>query len=90
MFNVYSDFFNIGETYEILFEQYVGNQIVNQQRLSGPSIMLQTQFIQACQQIARQSPMKIKMTRWEEIWNEFVQKMKPVEYSIEFQNWKDN
>ncbi len=96
-FNIYNDFFGdgggfspFGQSIEVLFEQYVGNQLVNQQRLSAPPMMLQAQFIQACQQIVGQSPMRIRMVRWEEIWNEFEQKMKPIEYSIEFQNWKDN
>lgn len=93
MFNVYTDFFGggspFGQSVEVLFEQYVGNQVVSQHQLAAPPIMLQSQFIQACQQIAGQSPMRIRMVRWEEIWNEFEQKMKPVEYSIEFQNWRD-
>lgn len=92
MFNVYTDFFGgsqFGQSIEVLFEQYVGNQVVSQQRLSAPAMMLQSQFMQACQQIAGQSPMRIKMTRWEEIWDQTEQKTKPVEYSVEFQNWKD-
>lgn len=93
MFNVYTDFFGgdgpFGQSIDVLFEQYVGNQVVNQQQLSAPAMMLQSQFIQACKQIAGQSPMKIKMTRWEEIWDQIEQKTKPVEYSVEFQNWRD-
>lgn len=92
MFNVYADFFGgdpFGQSIDVLFEQYVGNQVVSQQHLSAPPMMLQAQFIQACKQIAGQSPMRIKMTRWEETWDQIERKVKPVEYSVEFQNWRD-
>lgn len=78
-----------GPSVDVMIEQYIGNQIVNQQWISGPPILLQAQFMQSCQQIMSQSPMKLKMLRYENIWDQFEQKIKPLEYSVEFQNWRD-
>ena len=78
-----------GQSVDVMIEQYVGNQIVNQQWISGPPMLLQVQFIQSCQQMMGQLPMKLKMLRWENIWDQFEQKMKPLEYSVEFQNRRD-
>lgn len=33
--------------------------------------------------------MKIKMIRFEEIWDEFEKRRKVIENFIEFQNWRD-
>lgn len=78
-----------GPSVDVMIEQYIGNQIVNQQWISGPPMLLQTQFIQSCQEMMGQSPMKLKMLRYENIWDQFEQKIKPLEYSVEFQNWRD-
>ncbi len=88
-FNGFNPFENSFQSMDVVFEQYIGNQLVHQQPLSAPPIFLQNQFIQACKSIAGQQPMKIRVVRWDETWDNFEQKMKPVEYSIEFQNWKD-
>lgn len=86
-------FFNFGfsEPVEVLLEQYVGNACVSRQKLSAPPEILQAQFMQLVQQVASQSqPMKIRMVRWENIWNQFDNEWKKLEYSVEFQNWKDD
>lgn len=86
-------FFNFGlsEPMEVLLEQYVGNACVSRQQLSAPPEILQAQFMQLVQQVASQSqPMKIKMVRWENIWNQFDNEWKKLEYSVEFQNWRDD
>ena len=86
-------FFNFGlsEPMEVLLEQYIGNACVSRQQLSVPPEVLQAQFIQLVQQVARQSqPMKIRMVRWEEVWNEFEGKWKKLELDMEFKNWKDD
>lgn len=86
-------FFNFGfsEPMEVLLEQYVGNACVSRQKLSAPLEILQAQFMQLVQQVASQSqPMKIRMVRWEDVWNQFDGEWKKLELSIEFKNWKDD
>lgn len=86
-------FFNFGfsKPMKVLLEQYIGNALVNSQQLSAPPEVLQVQFIQLVQQVASQSqPMKIRMVRYEDIWNEFDNEWKRSEWSVEFKNWKDD
>ena len=82
-------FFNFGfsEQMEVLLEQYIGNACVSRQQLSAPPEILQAQFIQLVQQVASQSqPMKIRMVRWEDVWDKFESKWKKLELDIEFKN----
>lgn len=86
-------FFNFGlsEPMLVTLEQYIGNALVHSQQLSAPPEFLQAQFMQLVQQVVSQSqPMKIKMVRWENIWNQFDNEWKKLEYSVEFQNWRDD
>lgn len=86
-------FFNFGfsESMEVLLEQYIGNTCVSRQQLSAPPEILQAQFIQFAQQVASQSqPMKIRMVRWEDMWDKFDGEWKKLELDLMFQNWKDN
>lgn len=86
-------FFNFGfsEPMEVLLEQYIGNACVSRQKLSAPPEILQAQFLQLIQQVARQSqPMKIRMVRWEDVWSQIDNEWKKLELSVEFKNWKDN
>lgn len=86
-------FFNFGfsEPMEVLLEQYIGNACVSRQQLSAPPEFLQAQFMQLVQQVARQSqPMKIRMVRYKDIWNQFDQEWKRLELYVEFKNWKDD
>ena len=86
-------FFNFGlsEPMEVLLEQYIGNACVSRQKLSAPPEFLQAQFMQLVQQIASQSqPIKIRMVRWENIWNQFDNEWKKLECYVEFKNWKDD
>lgn len=83
--------FGFSEPMDVVFEQYIGNALVNSQQLSAPPKVLQAQFIQLVQQVAKQSqPMKIRMVRWEEVWDKFEGKWKKLELDIEFKNWKDD
>lgn len=83
--------FGLSEPMEVLLEQYIGNACISRQKLSAPPEFLQAQFMQLVQQIASQSqPIKIRMVRWENIWNQFDNEWKKLEYSVEFQNWKDD
>lgn len=86
-------FFNFGlsEPMEVLLEQYIGNACVSRQKLSAPPEFLQAQFMQLVQQVASQSqPMKIKIVRWEDVWDSFDGKWKKIECYVEFKNWKDD
>lgn len=86
-------FFNFGFSDPITatLEQYIGNALVYSQQLSAPPEILQAQFMQFVQQVASQSqPMKIRMVRYEDVWNQFDQKWKKLELDVEFKNWKDD
>ena len=86
-------FFNFGfsEPQAVTLEQYIGNALVQSQQLSAPPEILQAQFIQLVQQVASQSqPMKIRMVRWEDVWDEFDGTWKKIECYVEFKNWKDD
>lgn len=86
-------FFNFGfsQPQTVTLEQYIGNALVNSQQLSAPPEFLQAQFIQLVQQVARQSqPMKIRMVRWEDVWDKFDGEWKKIECYVEFKNWKDD
>ena len=86
-------FFNFGfsEPVAVLIEQYVGNVCVSRQQLSAPPEILQVQFMQLVQQAASQSqPIKIRMVRWEDVWDKFDGEWKKIECYVEFKNWKDD
>lgn len=86
-------FFNFGlsEPLTIALEQYIGNALVHSQQLSAPPEFLQAQFMQLVQQVASQSqPMKIRMVRYEDVWNQFDKEWKKLVLDVVFQNWKDD
>ena len=86
-------FFNFGfsEPMTVTLEQYIGNALVHSQQLSAPPEILQAQFMQLVQQVASQSqPMKIRMVRWEDAWNQFDGEWERLELDIVFQNWEDD
>lgn len=86
-------FFNFGfsESMEVLLEQYIGNACVSRQQVSAPPEILKAQFMQLVEQVASQSqPMKIRMVRWEDVWNQIDGEWKKIECYVEFQNWKDD
>lgn len=86
-------FFNFGfsESMEVLLEQYIGNACVSRQKLSAPPEILQAQFLQLVERVASQSkPMKIRMVRWEDVWNQIDGEWKKLELDVVFQNWKDD
>ena len=86
-------FFNFGfpEPLTVTIEQYIGNALVHSQQLSAPPEILQAQLLQLVQQVAKQSqPMKVRMVRYEDVWNPIDQEWKKLELDVEFQNWKDD
>ena len=83
--------FGFSEPMEVLLEQYIGNTCISRQQLSAPPEFLQAQFLQLVQQVTSQSqPMKIRMVRYEDAWSQFDKEWMRLEYSIEFQNQKDD
>ena len=47
--------------------------------------------MQLVQQVTSQSqPMKIRMVRWEDVWDKFDGEWKKLELDMEFKNWKDD
>lgn len=86
-------FFNFGfsEPMTVVIEQYIGNALVQSQQLSALPEILQAQFMQLAEQVASQSqPMKIRMVRYKDIWDQFDQEWKKIECYVEFQNWEDD
>lgn len=85
-------FFNFDyELTDAMVEQYIGNELVNSQRIQAPMQMLQMQFMQLVQQIARQKqPMKVKLIVPYQVWSQYDKEMKILNNYIEFQNWRDD
>ena len=83
--------FGLSEPMDVILEQYIGNACVSRQKISAPSEILQAQFLQLVRQVASQSqPMKIRMVKWEDVWNQIDQEWKKLELDVVFQNWKDD
>lgn len=83
--------FSLSEPMEVLLEQYIGNACVSRQQLSAPPEILQAQFMQLVQQVSSQSqPMKIRMVRWEDVWDKFDGEWKKLELDVVFKNWRDD
>lgn len=75
------------EMHNVIFEVYIEDNLTNRQRIQAPKEMLIANFIQTAQQIQNdQRPIKIKMIRQEEIWDNFEQKHRTVNYEIELSN----
>lgn len=86
-------FFNFGlsEPMEVLLEQYIGNALISQHQLSLPPQVLQARFMFFVNKIMSQSqPMKVRMVRYEDIWNDIDNEWKKLEFDVMFQNWKDD
>ena len=88
--------FNMFETYEVTFEIYIEDKMVNKQTMQAPKEILMANFIQTVNQIAQdRRPMKIRMSRPEVIWDEFENKQKVLENEVVFGNnamiaWEEN
>lgn len=74
------------DLYDVIFEITEGNNIRKQQ-MQAPRIIIEQQFLQFMQQAANvQIPVKIKLSRTEQIYNNFDQKFIDKENSITFMN----
>lgn len=75
------------EIYEVNFEIYIENKLINKQTMQAPKEMLMINFIQTVNQIKEDKrPIKIKMIRPETIWDDWDNKQKILNNEIEFNN----
>lgn len=80
-------FGNLFEIYEVTFEVYVEDKLVNKQAMQAPKEMIMINFIQTAKQIQNDHrPIKVKVIRPEVIWNNFEQKQKVLNNEIELSN----
>lgn len=88
--------FNMFDTYEVTFEIYIEDKLVNKQTMQAPKEIIMANFIQTVNQIASDSrPMKIRMSRPEVIWDNFENKQRVLENEAVFGNsamisWEEN
>ena len=82
--NVFRDAF---EMYEVIFEVYIEDKLVNRQQMNAPKEILIANFLQTAKQIQDdQRPIKIKMIRPEVIWDEFEGAQRVLNNEIELSN----
>lgn len=85
-------FININSTgFEIetvLFEVFLGNQLIRREQASMPREVLEMRFMHYAQELAtRKEPMHLRMSGTVEIWDEFENKMKTLPRSIDYWNY---
>lgn len=81
-------FEDFGEPEIFTIEVKMGNQ-VQRQRLQGDSQMVMLQFMQLLEQTAKSNqPVRLKISKEEEIWNQFRKQIKTIENFIQFANKK--
>lgn len=81
-------FEDFGEQEIYTIEIKMGNQI-QKQRLQGDSQMVMLQFMQLLEQTARSNqPVRLKISKEEEIWSQFRNEIKIIENFIQFANKK--
>ena len=81
-------FEDFGEQEIYTIEIKMGNQM-QRQRLQGAGEMVALQFIQLLEQAGKSNqPVRLKISKEEEIWNQFRQELKNIENYIQFANKK--
>ena len=81
-------FEDFGEPEIFTIEVKMGNQI-QKQRLQGDSQMVMLQFMQLLEQTSKSNqPVRLKISKDEEVWNQFRKELKNVEAYIQFANKK--
>lgn len=81
-------FEDFGEQEIYTIEVKMGNQM-QRQRLQGAGEMVALQFIQLLEQVGKSNqPVRLKISKEEEIWNQFKQELKNIENYIQFANKK--
>ena len=81
-------FEDFGEQEIYTIEVKMGNKM-QRQRLQGAGEMVALQFIQLLEQAGKSNqPVRLKISKEEEIWNQFRQELKNIENYIQFANKK--
>ena len=84
------------ETYEVTFEIYIEDKLVNKQTMQAPKEILMANFIQTVDKIGKdRRPIKIRMSMLETIWDNFENKQKTLNKEVAFSNnamiaWEEN
>lgn len=82
------EFDDFGEPEIYTIEIKMGNQ-TQRQRLQGDGQMVMLQFMQLLEQAGRSNqPVRLKISKDEEVWNQFRKELKNVEAYIQFANKK--
>lgn len=75
------------ETFKVVFEIYIEDKLVNQQIMQAPKEILMVNFLQTVKQIQNDKrPLKIRMSRQEDVWDNFEQKQKVLTNEVVFSN----
>lgn len=75
------------ETHEVTIEVYIEDKLTNRQQMQAPKEILIANFLQTAKQIqADRRPIKLKMIRPEEIWDNFEQKRRVLNNEIALSN----
>lgn len=82
----FNPYMNEQDSCEVLFEYYVGNQLISQQKQSGNKEFLAISFIDACKRVMEREPIKLILKRWESVYSSYDKENKQIELSIEFKN----
>lgn len=81
-------FEDFGEQEIYTIEVKMGNQ-TQRQKLQGDSQMVMLQFMQLLEQTVKSNqPVRLKISKDEEVWNQFRKELKNVEAYIQFANKK--
>ena len=92
---MFIDMGSIFETYEVAFETYLEDKMVNKQMMQAPKQIIMANFVQLMNQVKNDKrPIKIRLTRQETILDDF-KKEKVLEHEVAFSNnamvsWEEN
>lgn len=92
---MFIDIDDMFEMYEVTFETYLENKMVNKQAMQAPKQIIMANFVQLMNQAKNdRRPIKIRLTRQEVILDDF-KKEKVLEHEVAFSNnamvlWEEN
>lgn len=92
---MFIDMGSIFETYEVSFETYLEDKMVNKQTMQAPKQIIMANFVQLMNQVKNDKrPIKIRLTRQETILDDFKRE-KVLEHEVAFSNnamvsWEEN
>ena len=92
---MFIDIDSMFETYEVAFETYLEDKMVNKQTMQAPKQIIMANFVQLMNQVGNDKrPIKIRLPRQETILDDF-KKEKVLEHEVAFSNnamvsWEEN